>query len=83
MKRAGHDYLAGTVAAREESRRRVLLLSIGALIVLSTSPVFGHHVTGGAETLLRGTDRIGEICLVALHLVLAPHFAAAVTSKKS
>ena len=83
MKRAGHDYLAGTVAAREESRRRVLLLSIGALIVLSTSPVFGHHVTRGAETLLRGTDRIGEICLVALHLVLAPHFAAAVTAKKS
>jgi hypothetical protein len=47
-------------------------LSIGALILLSTSPVFGHHLARGAETLLRGTDRIGELCLVALHLVLAP-----------
>jgi len=72
MKRAVHDYLARPVAAREELRRRVLLLSIGTLIVMSTSPVFGHHLTGGAETLLRGTDHIGEVCLVALHLVLAP-----------
>ena len=72
MKRAVHDYLARPVAAREESRRRALLLSIGALIVLSTSPVLGHHLTGGAETLLRGTDHIGEVCLVALHLLLAP-----------
>ncbi len=65
-------YLARPVAAREEVRRRTLLWGIGALTLLSTSPVFGHHLARGAETLLRGTDRIGELCLVALHLVLAP-----------
>lgn len=67
-----HDYLARSVAAREQARRRTLLLSIGILIVLSTSPVFGHHVMRSGEALLRGTDRIGELCLVALHLLLAP-----------
>lgn len=60
------------VSAREQAQRRALLISIGALILLSVSPVFGHHLAQGAGTLLQGTDRIGEICLVALHLLLAP-----------
>ena len=56
----------------EQSRRRTLLVSIGAVTVLSISPVFGHHVARGADAMLRGTDRIGELCLVALHVLLAP-----------
>lgn len=72
MRRRLRGYLAQSVAVREQARRRLLLLSIGVLIVLSTSPVFGHHVMTGGETLLRGTERIGELCLVALHLLLAP-----------
>jgi len=72
MNRPLHGYLAHSVAAREQVRRRTLLLGIGVLIVLSTSPVFGHHAMRGGEALLRGTDRIGELCLVALHLLLAP-----------
>ena len=72
MKRRLLGYLADSVAVREQARRRTLLLSIGVLIVLSTSPVFGHHLMRGGETLLRGTDRIGELCLVALHTLLAP-----------
>ena len=58
--------------AIEQSRRRTLLVSIGAVMVLSISPVIGHHVSRGAEAMLRGTDRIGELCLVALHVLLAP-----------
>ena len=72
MKRRLRGYLAQPVAAREQARRRTLLLGIAVLIVLSTSPVFGHHFVRGGETLLRGTDRIGELCLVALHVLLAP-----------
>ena len=59
-------------AALEQSRRRTLLVSIGAVTVLSISPVIGHHVARGADAMLRGTDRIGELCLVALHVLLAP-----------
>ena len=72
MRRCVPAYLARPVAAREERRRRALLLGIGALLLLSTTPVFGHHLAHGGEALLRGTDRIGDLCLVALHIVLAP-----------
>ena len=60
------------LVAREQTRRRGLLISIGALMLLSVSPVLGHHVARGAEAMLSGTDRIGELCLVALHVLLAP-----------
>lgn len=72
MKREGEAYLATPVAAREGAHRRTLLMTISALILLSTSPVFGHHLVSGAGTLLRGRDHLGELCLVALHHLLAP-----------
>src|SRR6266508_1977576 len=65
-------YLPSRTAAREQSRRRVLLISIATLMLLSISPVLGHHVARGADAMLSGTDRIGELCLVALHVLLAP-----------
>ena len=72
MKARREVFLATPVAARENARRRTLLMTMSALILLSTSPVFGHHLVSGAETLLRGRDHLGELCLVALHHVLAP-----------
>ena len=60
------------VADREQLHRRRALLSFGALIFLSVSPVFGHHLARGTNTLLPNTDHIGELCLVALQAVLAP-----------
>ena len=57
---------------REQSHRRTLLLGAAALIILSLSPVFGHHLAARAEALLAGRDHIGRICLIALHLLLAP-----------
>lgn len=72
MKPRKRAYLARRVAAREDVHRRALLLGIGALTILSTTPVFGHHLARSGEVLLNGTDRLGEICLVALHVVLAP-----------
>lgn len=65
-------YLAGGVAEREQARRRRLLVSIAALTLLGTSPVFGHHLTHGAARLFAASDHLGALCLIALHHLLAP-----------
>ena len=59
-------------ATREQSHRRALLLSIATLILVSTSPVFGHHVATRADALLAGHDHLGNLCLIALHVLLSP-----------
>lgn len=69
-------HLAATVPAREQARRRVLLLGVGALIVFSTSPIFGHHLATRADALLAGHDHILNVCLIALHHLLAPVHSA-------
>lgn len=56
----------------EQAHRRAVLIGVAALIILGTSPVFGHHVAERADALLIGTDHIGRLCLIALHLLLAP-----------
>ena len=64
------------MTAREEAHRRLLLVSTGALIILSMTPVFGHHVASRADALLAGRDHFGQLCLIALHHLLEPvHFA--------
>jgi len=65
-------YLATQVLPREQARRRVLLLGVGTMIVLGTSPVFGHHLATRADALLAGHDHVANLCLIALHLLLAP-----------
>ena len=76
MSGAARSYLAAGVAAREQTRRRRLLLGVAALLLASTSPVFGHHLAGGVGAVLAGSDHWGELCVVALHLLLAPvHYA--------
>ncbi len=65
-------HLAASVPAREQARRRTLLLGVGALIILGTSPVFGHHVASRADALLAGHDHVMGLCLIALHHLLAP-----------
>jgi beta-lactamase regulating signal transducer with metallopeptidase domain len=65
-------YLPMRLARREQSHRRGVLLGMGALIVLGTSPVFGHHLASRAEVLLSGRDHVFNLCLVALHALFAP-----------
>jgi Zn-dependent protease with chaperone function len=60
------------LVTREETHRRWLLVAISALLLLSVSPVFGHHFATGLEHGLRGQDHLGPICLIALHEMLAP-----------
>lgn len=59
-------------AVRDLSRRRLLLLVISGLTLLATIPVVGHHTLGSGANLLQGRDNIGDLCLVALHIILAP-----------
>ncbi len=68
-------YLPRSVRAREQAHRRAILIGIGALITMSTSPVFGHHLLSGTGQVFIGRDHIVGICLIALHELLAPvHF---------
>jgi Zn-dependent protease with chaperone function len=65
-------HLAATVPAREQARRRTTLLGVATLIVFSTSPVFGHHLATRADAMLAGHDHIVNVCLIAMHHLLAP-----------
>ena len=66
-------FLTAETVVREQSRRRMLLWSIAVLTFLSISPVVGHHLAARAdETLLQGTDMIGALCLIALHMLMEP-----------
>jgi Zn-dependent protease with chaperone function len=68
--RASH--LARALVLQEQSHRRAVLLGIGALLVLGTSPVVGHHLVPGRGRALAALDHLGPLCLTALHLLLAP-----------
>lgn len=66
-------YVPHTLALREQSRRRATLIAIALLFVLSTSPVYVHHLFElGAARMLAGFDHIGALCVTALHLLLLP-----------
>lgn len=65
-------YRPATLASREDRHRRAVLLGFAGLIVLSMSPVFGHHVAEGMDTLLAGRDHLWALCLTALHHLIAP-----------
>ena len=70
-------HLAEQLEQREQQRRRTVLVAIGTLIVFSTSPVFGHHFAARADALLLGHDHLFNLCLIALHSLLAPvHLAS-------
>ena len=70
----GVSFAFGTpsLSAHEQAHRRILLVGVATLLVFSTSPVLGHHVAQRADALLTGYDHIGRVCLVALHVLLAP-----------
>ena len=75
MSHAQHSGMAHP-AARDQSHRRALLVSMATLILVSMSPVFGHHLATRADALLAGHDHLGNICLIALHVLLSPVHSA-------
>ncbi len=64
--------LSGALTLREQGHRRVTLVAIAGLLLLSTTGVFGHHLPFDTGRLLAGVDHIGALCLTAVHLLLAP-----------
>lgn len=57
---------------REQRHRRRVLLTLAALLVLSISPVVGHHLIGAVPWISASQQHLGVLCLVALHHLLAP-----------
>lgn len=57
---------------REQRHRRRVLLGLAGLLVLSISPVVGHHLIEAVPWLPASQQHLGVFCLVALHQVLAP-----------
>lgn len=60
------------LAEREQWHRRTVLIAVGALLVLGTSPVFGHHIASDLTASLAGRDHLLNLCLVAAHELLSP-----------
>lgn len=65
-------YLHRTARTREFKHRRLLLVAIAGLLLLSLMPVVGRHLFFSAHAPLTGIDHIGALCLVALHALLVP-----------
>ena len=68
----GATFLRPSARAREDRHRRVLLLGIAALLMLSLTPVVGRHLAFAAHAPLTGIDHIGALCLIALHTLFVP-----------
>lgn len=60
------------IIRRERSHRRAVLLGLGVLLLLSTSPLLGHHLPIELDQHLAGRDHLWALCVVALHLIMAP-----------
>ena len=56
----------------EHRHRRFVLMAVAALLLLSLSPVFGHHLSGRLDRALLGQDHIWILCMIAIHTLLAP-----------
>jgi Zn-dependent protease with chaperone function len=63
---------AEALAEREHRYRRRAFLGLAVLLVLSISPVFGHHLPIGYEQTLAGRDHFWALCMAAVHVLLAP-----------
>jgi len=61
---------------REQRHRRLVLGGVGALVLLSLSPIFGHHLSARVDAVVIGQDHLWGVCLIALHLLVAPIHSA-------
>ncbi len=69
---AGASLIQRPLVRREQRHRRLLLLGLAVLLVLSISPVFGHHLIGASTWIPASLEHLGPFCMVALHHLLAP-----------
>jgi Zn-dependent protease with chaperone function len=64
--------IAFTGLEGENARRRLLLFSVALLILLSTTPILGHHVVAMVAPLGLNRDHLFGLCVVALQSLLSP-----------
>ncbi len=57
---------------REHTHRRLLLLGLSTLLLLSILPTVGHHLFSAVEAPLGNVDHIGDFCAAALRILLSP-----------
>lgn len=57
---------------REHYHRRLLLLGLSSLLLLSILPTIGHHLPGGLNEPLGSIDHLGAFCAAALRLLFTP-----------
>ncbi len=57
---------------REHAHRRVLLLGLSSLLLLSILPTVGHHLPGGVEEPLASIEHLGAFCAAALRSFFSP-----------
>ena len=60
------------LARREAQHRQRVLLALAGLLVLSITPVFGHHLIGAVRWLPASLEHLGPFCMIALHHLMAP-----------
>jgi Zn-dependent protease with chaperone function len=61
-----------SLVRREQRHRRAVMLGMAVLLVLVMSPLVGHHLPVGFDEHLAGRDHLWALCLVALHVLMAP-----------
>lgn len=66
------SFLTVAMREREHAHRRTVLWGIGVLVLLSLSPVIGHHVSARVDAAVMGYDHVWTLCLIALHAMLGP-----------
>ena len=83
MRSSGVLFTSPGLIRREHSHRRVLLLGLSTLLLLSILPTVGHHLPGGLEEPFGSIEHIGALCAAALRVLFTPvhgvfHMALAV-----
>ena len=73
---ASPAFLALPMHDREQQHRRRVLGGVGALLILSLSPIFGHHLSSRVDAALMGQDHVLGLCLIALHTLIGPVHSA-------
>lgn len=65
-------YPTTSLVRKEQRHRRIVLLGLAVLLMLVASPLLGHHLPVGFDQHLAGRDHLWALCLVALHVLMAP-----------
>jgi Zn-dependent protease with chaperone function len=72
MEGTRESYPSAPVIRRERAHRRAVLLALATFLLLATSPLLARHLALDFSGVVHTRDHVWALCLVALHLVLAP-----------